>query len=88
MKKLLLLLFLIGTLTSVAQVKSKSKPKVKDVDEESNVVMDSLSKVYKVKVQSYMIETYNGVTTKYISYVKDGKLVYIIVSPKKEKDVE
>jgi hypothetical protein len=85
MKKLLLLLvFLIGTLTSVAQVKSKSKPKVKDVDEESNVVMDSLSKVYKVKVQSYMIETYNGVTTKYISYVKDGKLVYIIVSPKKD----
>lgn len=83
-KLLLLLLFLIGTLTSVAQVKSKSKPKVKDVDEESNVVMDSLSKVYKVKVQSYMIETYNGVTTKYISYVKDGKLVYIIVSPKKD----
>jgi hypothetical protein len=87
MKKLFLLsLLLIGTLTSVAQDKSKSKPKpkVKDVDEESNVVMDSLSKVYKVKVQSYMIETYNGVTTKYISYVKDGKLVYIIVSPKKD----
>jgi len=89
MKKLFLLsLLLIGTLTSVAQDKSKSKPKVKDVDEESNVVMDSLSKVYKVKVQSYMIETYNGVTTKYISYVKDGKLVYIVVLPKKEKDVE
>jgi hypothetical protein len=85
MKKLFLLsLLLIGTLTSVAQVKPKSKPKVKDVDEESNVVIDSLSKVYKVKVQSYMIETYNGVTTKYISYVKDGKLVYIIVSPKKD----
>jgi hypothetical protein len=83
MKKLLLLLvFLIGTLTSVAQV--KPKPKVKNIDEESNVVMDSLSKVYKVKVQSYMIETYNGVTTKYISYVKDKKLVYIIVSTKKD----
>jgi len=84
MKKLFLLsLLLVGTLSF-----GQTKPKEKDIDKESNVLLDSLSKVYKVKVQSVMEETYNGVTTTYISYVKDGKLVYIIVSPKKEKDVE
>jgi len=84
MKKLFLLsLLLVGTLSF-----GQTKPKEKDIDKESNVLLDSLSKVYKVKVQSVMEETYNGVTTTYISYVKDNKLVYIIVSPKKEKDVE
>ena len=63
--------FLIGKLTSFGQVKAKEK----DIDKESNVVMDSLSKVYKVKVQSYMVETYNGIIQTSISYVKDKKLV-------------
>ena len=76
MKKLFLLsLFLIGTLTSFGQV----KPKKKDIDKESNVVIDSLSKVYKVKVQSYMVETYNGIKQTSISYVEDKKLVYIVI---------
>jgi hypothetical protein len=80
MKKLFLLsLLLVGTLSF-----GQTKPKEKDIDKESNVVIDSLSKVYKVKVQSYMVETYNGVTTTYISYVKDNKLVYIVVLPKKD----
>ena len=76
MKKIFLLAtLLIGTLTSFAQV----KPKTKDIDKESSVVIDSLSKVYKVKVQSYMVETYNGIKQTSISYVKDEKLVYIVI---------
>jgi hypothetical protein len=76
MKKLIFIsAFLIGTLTSFGQV----KPKKKDIDKESNVVIDSLSKVYKVKVQSYMVETYNGIKQTSISYVKDEKLVYIVI---------
>jgi hypothetical protein len=67
--------FLIGTLTSFGQV----KPKKKDIDKESNVVIDSLSKVYKVKVPSYMVETYNGIIQTSISYVKDKKLVYKVI---------
>lgn len=67
--------FLIGTLTSFGQVKAKKK----DIDKDSNVVMDSLSKVYKVKVQSYMVETYNGILQTSISYVKDKKLVYKVI---------
>lgn len=80
MKKLfLLLLLLVGTLTF-----GQTKPKEKDIDKESNVLLDSLSKVYKVKVQSVMEETYNGVTTTSISYVKDKKLVYRIIAVRKD----
>ena len=80
MKKLFLLsLLLVGTLSF-----SQTKPKQKDIDKEANVLLDSLSKVYKVKVQSIMEETYNGVTTTSISYVKDKKLVYKIIAVKKD----
>jgi hypothetical protein len=80
MKKLFLLsLLLIGTLSF-----SQTKPKEKDIDKEANVLLDSLSKVYKVKVQSVMEETYNGVTTTSISYVKDKKLVYKIIAVRKD----
>ena len=80
MKKLFLLsLLLVGTLSF-----SQTKPKQKDIDKEANVLLDSLSKVYKVKVQSVMEETYNGVTTTSISYVKDKKLVYKIIAVKKD----
>jgi hypothetical protein len=80
MKKLFLLsVLLVGTLSF-----SQTKPKEKDIDKEANVLLDSLSKVYKVKVQSIMEETYNGVTTTSISYVKDKKLVYKIIAVKKD----
>ena len=80
MKKLFLLsLLFVGTLSF-----SQTKPKTKDIDKEANVLLDSLSKVYKVKVQSIMEESYNGVTTTSISYVKDKKLVYRIIAVKKD----
>lgn len=82
MKKLIFIsTFLIGTLTSFGQV----KPKKKDIDKESNVVIDSLSKVYKVKVQSYMVETYNGIIRTSISYVEDKKLVYKVIKTENVK---
>jgi hypothetical protein len=80
MKKLFLLsVLLVGTLSF-----SQTKPKEKDIDKEANVLLDSLSKVYKVKVQSVMEETYNGVTTTSISYVKDKKLVYKVIAVRKD----
>jgi len=82
MKKLLLLLvFLIGTLTSVAQV----KPKTKNIDKDANVKMDSLSKVYNKKVFSIMKITKNDTIKTYIAVAKDDKLTYELISSKRIK---
>jgi hypothetical protein len=80
MKKLFLLsLLLIGTLTSVAQV----KPKTKDIDKDANVLMNSLSKVYNKKVFSIMKITKNDTIKTYIAYAKDNKLTYELISSKR-----
>ena len=42
-------------------------------------MIDSLSKVCKVKVQSSMFENYNGIIQTSISYVEDKKLVYKVI---------
>jgi|LauGreStaDraftv2_3_1035109.scaffolds.fasta_scaffold233937_2 hypothetical protein len=82
MKKLFLLsLLLVGTLSSVAQ--DKSKPKIKDIDRDINVLLDSLSKVYKKKVFSIMKITKNDTIKTYISYEKDNKLTYELISSKR-----
>jgi hypothetical protein len=76
MKKLFLLsALLIGTLTSVAQ----TKPKTNDIDKNANVVLDSLSKVYHVKVGSIVIIECNGVKTTSITYVKNGELLKKVI---------
>ena len=63
---------------------NQKKNKKKDIDKEVNVSLDSLSKVYKVKVCSIFIESYNGVTTTSIGYVKNKELVYKVISVKKD----
>jgi hypothetical protein len=79
MKKLfIILLLLVGTLSF-----SQTKPKTKDIDKDVNVLLDSLSKVYKVQVNSIFVETYNGVTTTSISYVKNRELIYKVINTKK-----
>jgi uncharacterized protein YxeA len=78
MKKILVIvLLLIGTLTF-----SQTKPKTKDIDKDANVLLDSLSRVYKVRVNSIFVETYKGETTTSISYVKNKELVYKVIKPK------
>lgn len=79
MKKLLLLVLLMVSLSSFSQ----TNPKTKDIDKDANVLLDSLSKVYKVRVNSIFIETYNGVTTTSISYVKNKELIYKVIKIKK-----
>jgi hypothetical protein len=41
----------------------KEIQKIKDIDKEANRVIDSLSKVYKVKIYSIKKERLNGVVT-------------------------
>jgi hypothetical protein len=79
MKKLFLLsLLLVGTLSF-----GQTKPKIKDIDRDINVLLDSLSKVYKKKVFSIMKITKNDTIKTYISYEKDNKLTYELISSKR-----
>lgn len=67
MKKLLLLtVLLIGSL-------SFSQKKTKDIDKDVNSLLDSLSKVYKVKVTSITVVDIFGVRTTSITYIKNKK---------------
>ena len=80
MKKLIFIsTFLIGTLTSFGQVKLKKK----DIDKDANVLMDSLSKVYKKKVLSIMKITENDTLKTYIAYAKENQLTYELISSKR-----
>ena len=82
MKKLFLLsVLLIGSLSF-----GQTKPKTKDVDKEANVYLDSLSKVYKVKICSIKVERLNGVITTSIGYTKNGELAYKIIKQEKVKE--
>ena len=81
MKKLfVILLLLTGTLSY-----SQTKPKTKDIDKDANVLLDSLSKVYKVRVNSIFIESYNGETITSISYVENRELIYKVIKVVKNK---
>jgi hypothetical protein len=81
MKKLFItLLLLVGTLSF-----SQNKTKTKDIDKNANVLLDSLSKVYKVRVNSIFIESYNGETITSISYVKNRELIYKVIKVVKNK---
>jgi len=63
----------------------KATPKTKDIDKEANRVIDSLSKVYKVKIYSIKKERLNGVVTTSICYGKNGELVYKVIKTEKVK---
>jgi hypothetical protein len=82
MKKIFVIVsLLIGTSTF-----SQTKPKTKDIDKDANVLLDLLSRVYKVRVNSIFVETYKGETTTSISYVKNKELVYKVIKVIKPKE--
>jgi hypothetical protein len=77
MKKLFLLsALLIGTLTF-------GQTKTKDIDKDVNVLLDSLSKVYHMRVGSIVVKTINCVRITSISYSKNGKLTYKVIKTEK-----
>jgi hypothetical protein len=77
MKKLLLLFVLcVGTL-------SFGQTKTKDIDKDVNQLLDSLSKVYRVKVTSVKVVNLLDVRTTSITYVKNNKKYEKVI--KKEK---
>ena len=79
MKKLFLLLLLfVGTLTF-----AQTEPKTKDIDKDANVLLDSLSRVYKVKIFSILVVTDNNIQTTSIAYGENKKLVYKVIKVEK-----
>jgi hypothetical protein len=76
MKKIALLnIFFIGVLTSFAQV----TPPKKNIDKDVNLLLDSLSKVYHVRVTSIVEESSNDIKKTSISYYKNKKLIYKVI---------
>lgn len=82
MKNLIVLSTIMFGIFSFGQTPSKKKSQ-KDIDKEANRVIDSLSKVYKVKIYSIKKERLNGVVTTSIAYGKNGELVYKVIKTEK-----
>jgi hypothetical protein len=79
MKKIFLSLLLIVGLSSFAQ--DNLKPK--NIDKGINVLLDSLSNVYNVKVGAVIVNDYPNLRTTTIVYVKNGELVKKIIKTEK-----
>jgi hypothetical protein len=75
MKKLLVILLLLVSMLSFSQEKEKNYNK--DVDKNVTQRMDSLSKIYKVKVVGAYAITHNGVSVRGFVYEdkKTGNLI-------------
>jgi hypothetical protein len=82
MKKLLLLILLMGSLSSFSQVKKKT-PKPKNLDKEVNLSLDSLSKIYKKNVLVVKTFIINDTLKRYIGYIKDDKLYHELIEVKR-----
>jgi len=79
MKKLfVLLILLVGALSF-----SQTKPKTKDIDRDINVLLDSLSKVYKVKVGGVVVDEYPNLRITSITYYENGKLTRKVIKTEK-----
>ena len=74
-----LLLLIIGALSSSAQ----DNPKTKNIDRNINVLLDSLSKVYRVKVGAVIVDNYTNLRITSISYVKNGELISKVIKTEK-----
>jgi hypothetical protein len=79
MKKIFItLILLVGTLTF-----SQTTPKTKNIDKDINVLLDSLSKVYKVKVGSVIVEDYPNLRVTSIAYYQNDELTYKVIKTEK-----
>ena len=75
MKKVICLLLVVLTSTiCLGQTKKKTESKTKDIDKGINFKLDSLSKVYKMKIYSYGTITSDGVTQHFVGYIEGDEL--------------
>ena len=62
------------TTISLGQTKKKVETKPKDLDSNINYKLDSLSKVYKMKIYSYGTIKRDGITQHFVGYIEGGEL--------------
>jgi hypothetical protein len=79
MKKIIITLLLLISVLSFSQ----NNPKTKDIDRDINVLLDSLSKVYKVKVGSVIVDDYPNLRVTSITYYQNDELIYRIIKTEK-----
>ena len=74
-KVICLLIVVLTTSISMGQTKKKIESKPKDIDRDINFKLDSLSKVYKVKIYSYgTVSDEDGITRHFVGYIEGGEL--------------
>ena len=69
------LILLFTTSLSVGQTKKKVETKHNNMERDANYKLDSLSKVYKMKIYNYGTITEDGVTRHFVTYLKGNELV-------------
>ena len=83
-KVICLLIVVLTTSISLGQTKKKVETRPKDLDRDINYKLDSLSKVYKMKIYSYGTISDDGITRHFVGYIEDGELKKKII-PKSVK---
>ncbi len=73
-KGICLLIVVLTTSISMGQTKKKIESKPKDIDRDINFKLDSLSKVYKMKIYSYGTVSDDGITRHFVGYIEGGEL--------------
>jgi hypothetical protein len=75
MKKVICLFIVLFTTTiCLGQTKKKVATKPKDIDRDANYKLDSLSKVYKMRIYSYGTIREDGVTRHFVTYIEGNEL--------------
>jgi hypothetical protein len=74
-KGICLLIVVLTTSISLGQTKKKVETRPKDLDRDINFKLDSLSKVYKMKIYSYgTLSDEDGITRHFVGYIEGGEL--------------
>ncbi len=70
-----LLIVVLTTSISMGQTKKKIESKPKDMERDINYKLDSLSKVYKMKIYSYgTVSDEDGILRHFVGYIEGGEL--------------
>jgi hypothetical protein len=74
-KVIYLLIVVLTTSISLGQTKKKIESTPKEMEKDINSKLDSLSKVYKIKIYSYgTVSDEDGITRHFVGYIEGNEL--------------